>query len=143
MDTKRKIQPSDSMTKVFVYYNLHRHCWSIKALEGTNKGKVIGHSEFVSLFDATPKVSERGRQRVIREGKKNVHAGIVGKLVWSDIPMVNFDKVKYLTYNPYKYATFIDKDTKRPFASSHWCYLGSDRKVVVPSDSWFYGGMHL
>lgn len=143
MSTKRQMKPEHSGLKVFVYYNLHKHIWSIKALEGKDKGKVIAHSEFVSLFDALPKVSEKGRQRVIRENKKNVHAGIVGELVFADMPMVNFDKVKYLTYNPYKYNTFIDKETKRPFACAQWCYLGSDRKVVVPSDAWFYGGMHL
>jgi len=31
------------MLKVFCYFNLHRKCFSIKALEGPNKGRVVAH----------------------------------------------------------------------------------------------------
>ena len=64
--------------RCFVYYNLHKHVWSIKALEGSQKGRVIGHSDHVLLRYASGKVSEAGRQRVLRDKRKNVHAGIVG-----------------------------------------------------------------
>lgn len=67
--------------KVFVYFNLHKKLFSIKALEGSNKGRVIAHSSSVSLKDASCKVSEAGRQRVIKEKRKNVHAGVVGTLL--------------------------------------------------------------
>ena len=64
--------------KVFVYFNLHRKLFSVKALEGPDKGKVIGHTTYLWLKDVTFKVSEAGRQRVLREKRKNVHAGVVG-----------------------------------------------------------------
>lgn len=96
--------------KVFVYFNLHRKCFSIKALEGPDKGRVIAHSKGVLLFDCAFKVSEAGRQRVLRERKKNVHAGVVG--LWLDDEVDGtYDRVlRYgsaITYNPYKYDSFV------------------------------------
>ena len=70
--------------RVFVYWNLHKKLWSIKALEGPDKGRVIARSSSVILTDAHGQVSEAGRQRVLREDRKNVHAGIVGDLVAVD-----------------------------------------------------------
>ena len=99
--------------KVFVYYNLHKHCWSVKALEGENKGRVIMHTQAVTLTNAHGKVSEVGRQRVIREQRKNVHAGIVGQLdlacVAKDFDNALDEWVEY-TYNPYKFSTFVEKE---------------------------------
>ncbi len=60
--------------RVYVYFNLHRKCFSIKALEGAMKGRVIAHRDNVLLFHTTFKVSQAGRERVIREKRKNVHA---------------------------------------------------------------------
>lgn len=117
--------------KVFVYYNLHKHCWSVKALEGEQKGKVIHHAESVILQNASGKVSQAGRKRVIKEQSKNVHAGIVGNLfaintkVWStdgEKPM------KEITYNPYKYSTFVHKNNVNvPYVSSNYVYMESKR----------------
>lgn len=94
--------------KVFVYFNLHRKCFSIKALEGADKGRVVAHRHSVLLNDATFKVSEAGRQRVLRERKKNVHAGVVGD--WTD-DISSIDRIVIMgssvTYNPYKYTTFV------------------------------------
>lgn len=67
--------------KVRVYYNLNRDVWSIKAMEGEFKGKVIGYAGSVHLKDAKTIVSAAGRQRVLREKRKNVHAYIEGTLV--------------------------------------------------------------
>jgi len=49
-------------------------------LEGPDKGRVVGWASTVLLSDVTPKVSEAGRQRVLREKRKNVHAGMGGYL---------------------------------------------------------------
>lgn len=98
--------------KVFVYYNLHKHCWSIKALEGNNKGRVIDHVDVVTLHDPIFKVSEAGRQRVINERRKNVHAGVVGQLTADNInPSQNSIHV---SYNPYFAGFFYDRESKTP-----------------------------
>jgi len=119
--------------KVFVYFNLHRKLWSVKALEGSNKGRVIAHSQYVVLTDVKAKVSEAGRQRVINSKQKNVHAGIVGELFTTDIPMFfSTDTIENITYNPYKYNTFVYKNSEEPFEGSEYAYLNApDRTVRV------------
>ena len=103
--------------RVFVYFNLHKKCFSIKALEGDRKGRVVAHSTTVLLESCKFKVSEAGRQRVLREKRKNVHAGVTG--VW-----INGDRVeshyeflsivgRQVTYNPYKYSSFVIKATEQ------------------------------
>jgi hypothetical protein len=94
--------------RVFVYYNLHKKVWSIKALEGESKGRVIRHAATLMLTDCTFKVSEAGRQRVLRERRKNVHAGVVGQLV---DPIVMTDAAIAVTYNPYLYESFVISET--------------------------------
>tara|TARA_S200000501_G_C20734102_1_gene704215 strand:+ start:384 stop:782 length:399 start_codon:yes stop_codon:yes gene_type:complete len=92
--------------KVFVYKNLHKGCWSIK-----QDGIVKAHAGNVTLYNVTMKVNRKGRERVLREKRKNVHAGMQGllkdaelELVWSDLPEDQFDEI---TYNPYKYSSFV------------------------------------
>jgi hypothetical protein len=109
--------------KVFVYYNLHKKCWSVKALEGKDKGRVIAHRDAILLFHTKAKVSQAGRKRVLQEKRKNVHAGIVGSWyrgsLTDTISMSDKMKFKQVTYNPYKYETFVYKDDET-------CYTGGD-----------------
>lgn len=113
--------------RVFVYYNLHRKLWSVKALEGENKGRVIAHRNEVVLREPKPRVSEAGRQRVIREKKKNVHAGLVGE--WIDQKIIQPDG-EMITYNPYKYTSFVYADDEQPFTGASLAMM-QDRKVYV------------
>ncbi len=100
-DERRTLEEGD---KVKVYYNLHLHCYSIK------KGNVIvAHAPFVYLNGVTTKVNEKGRQRVIREGRKNVHAYIMGNFTFQSFDTEQFNK---MIYNPYVYSSFVDGDTK-------------------------------
>lgn len=93
--------------KVKVYRNLHKNCYSVVALEGENKGRVIAHEQIVLLEDASFKVSQKGRERVIRERRKNVHAYVKGTLLSTDFPwgdcLGGWERV---VYNPYKMAQF-------------------------------------
>lgn len=139
--------------RVFVYFNLHRKCWSIKAMEGPRKGRVIGHADYVDLACVEWKVSEAGRQRVLREKKKNVHAGAVGTLErWQEpdgtahgVPFnsTTFDKVsernptlfpEMVTYNPYKGSTFTNRDTGDAVRLSRAAYLCIDRRIYAWSN---------
>jgi hypothetical protein len=105
--------------RVFVYFNLHKRCYSIKALEGENKGRVIHHASRVMLAECGFKVSEAGRQRVLATKRKNVHAGVVGRLVGHvphtcAMPEIEIDDdATQVTYNPYKYTSFVVKDDPR------------------------------
>lgn len=114
--------------KVFVYFNLHKHVFSVKALEGEMKGRVIAHRAALNLTDAVFKVSEAGRQRVLREKRKNVHAGVVGQWIDVDHPLQQGGRA--VTYNPYKYSTFIDRASEQPVAAASWAFL-KDRSIVA------------
>lgn len=93
----------DHKRKVFVYKNLHQDCWSIR-----QDGLVKAHTTEVNLWDCTFQVNAKGRQKVLDEQRKNVHAGIKGYLQHICHLDTNGKEVE-VTYNPYKYETFVDK----------------------------------
>lgn len=62
--------------RVHIYWNLHRKCWTIQ-----QRGRVYGYADWITLSGVTFVVREAGRQRVLRERRKNVHAFVVGDLV--------------------------------------------------------------
>lgn len=85
--------------KVRVYYNLHRKQLSVQSK--TPKGwRVWLHANKVTLEDVEFKVSEAGRQRVLREKKKNVHAFVEGNLVLDGIGKI--EPRVWVSYNPYR-----------------------------------------
>ena len=127
--------------KVFCYFNLHKKLWSVKALEGPMKGRVIAHKRLITLAGAVPKVSEAGRQRVLRERRKNVHAGLVGR--WDpldrdfSVPYVSTKSfmVNEIVYNPYKYTTFVFKhNTSVQYRGSDWVVLDAEDRSVHTYD---------
>lgn len=107
--------------KVFVYFNLHKRLFSIRSMEGNNKGKVIAHLSYVLLDNPRFKVSKAGRDRVLREGRKNVHAGVVGDFCTS---LIASDKVAWepVRYNPYLFDSFVD-DNKQPVAFADVAFM--------------------
>lgn len=103
---------------VRVYYNLHKKTFSIqKKINST--WLVVGYKDQFMLADCKFKVSENGRQKVLRDRKKNVHAFIYGKIVESGMGL---DGCEYknlpaiISYNPYEGNTFVCKNlTDKPF----------------------------
>lgn len=92
--------------KAWVYWNLHKDCWSVKI------GKApIQHFPQLTLSNVRFRVRRAGRERVNQERRKNVHAFAVGELVLGD---VNRDGMVGVTYNPYKYETFVEVGTELP-----------------------------
>lgn len=119
--------------KVFVYWNLHKKMWSVKALEGPDKGRVIDRVNEITLANVEGKVSEAGRQRVLREDRKNVHAGIVGYTTitasFERDMIVGFGDL--ITYNPRKYTSFVHVIDESPFEGAAWAVFKADRQVFV------------
>lgn len=100
-------QPHNMKTqKVDVYFNLHKQKLSIR---DRKTGLVIEHVDSVVLDDVSFVVREAGRQRVLEQRRKNVHAFVRGTL--STKTLNNPIKI---TYNPYKYSTFVEADTLSP-----------------------------
>lgn len=112
---------------VDVYRNLTKGCFSVKCADGPYAGKVIAHAESVWLDDPMFRIVESGRQRVLMEQKKYVHAYVRGDLyslagvyridpeMWKDIPKPHhthpmsdqmLGRGYDFTYNPYKHTQF-------------------------------------
>jgi hypothetical protein len=120
--------------KCFIYRNLHKpgQTYSFKVLEGEHKGRVVAYAQSFLVKDVQFVVRERGRQKVIDTGHKNVHAGIVGEVIeayrpQSRLPNTIKDGPTYIDinrpsrvvkYNPYKAATFYDTKTNEPVHSA-------------------------
>ena len=63
----------DEKKSVQVYKNLHKGCWSVR-----QAGKVVAHLDYICLHDCNFHVGKAGRDRVRKDGVKNVHAYITG-----------------------------------------------------------------
>lgn len=92
-------------TKSKVYFNLHKEVFSVK-----QNGLVVLHTPALMLSNVTFQVSEAGRQQVLREKRKNVHAFVNGTFRGEYTGSAPRDW-RQAYYNPYKTATFVDKET--------------------------------
>lgn len=99
--------------RVMVYYNLHKHTFSVR-----DKKRVLLHADYVKLQNVEFRVREGGKEKVRSEKQKNVHAFVIGDLVdycrypCENIPSEPNDKI--ITYNPYKYDSFVYKNSEEP-----------------------------
>ena len=114
--------------RVQVYWNLHKKCWSVVALEGEQKGRVVSHTDKVLIEDATFAVQPAGNARVRREGRKNVHAFVRG--TWLSALCQGASR-RGVMYNPYKYETFVFSDNKEPVFSAKSVAMLGPRNVVA------------
>ena len=94
----------DRSRKVFVYKNLHQNCWSIR-----QDGLVKAHTQYLYMWDCLFQVNQKGRERVVKEKQKNVHAGIIG-YISREVTVA----CTPITYNPYKYKTFVNGLSQEP-----------------------------
>lgn len=106
--------------RVKVYYNLQKDCLSIV---DTSTGKLYCHSHRVELKDARFHVNENGRQRVVREKRKNVHAYVIGTWVNEGQHQAYYFQKKYLTksWAQDKSVTKIWRCNCRNEGEFSWC----------------------
>ena len=98
----------DFSKPVKIYKNLHNGLFSVM-----QNNLVVAHVGSFLMRNVTFKVNEKARQRVILEKKKNVHAFITGTLLSvNESPLFRVDQK--ITYNPYKYDSFVFADTEKP-----------------------------
>ena len=104
--------------RVMVYYNLHKKTFSVQY-----KGRIILYADYVKLGNVEFRVREGGKEKVRQEMRKNVHAFVIGDLLdycqypCENMPPETNDKV--ITYNPYKYDSFVKKDTEEPIFNAN------------------------
>jgi len=92
--------------QVRVYRNLRNGLMSVQT-KVNGSWLVVGHVNSVLLENVTFKVSQAGRERVIKNKRKNVHAYVYGTLI--EIETKNKLPVA-VKYNPYKYSNFVVND---------------------------------
>jgi hypothetical protein len=117
--------------KVMVYYNLHKHTFSIQ-----KGGLVMAHADYIKLKDVEFRVRPGGRKKVTIEKSKNVHAFVIGTLVdfceypCTEIPLEPVGEV--VTYNPYKHESFVIKNTNEPvFNAKEVDMINSKNKIFI------------
>ena len=124
---------------VDVYRNLHKNCWSIRDRE---TGRVWGHSQQYVVDHGTFVVQPAGRERVLKEKKKNVHAFVRGTSAglpigagaayfWGEYDQWRSKFTRPVTYNPYTAAHFIDKDGNPVEGEYRQILLASDGKAYI------------
>lgn len=117
------------MSKVFCYRNLMRKgvVWSVRDV---STGLVIDRSTHVVLSNVTLKVSQAGRARVLRDGRKNVHAGIQGKRI-KRAPKGYWIRAEY---NPYWLDSFVTSGLRIPIKHVKYAKLTPDGLYVMFGD---------
>lgn len=98
-------------TQSKVYFNLHKKLFSVK-----QKGLVVLHSNTVVLKHVRFEVNEKGRQRVLSEQRKNVHAYVNGQLIgYGNHEAILSKDMREAYYNPYKTkGKFVDREDGYP-----------------------------
>ena len=69
---------------------------------------MVAHVDSIWLSDVRFKVSEKGRERVLRERRKNVHAGVEGN--WEPHFSRSRDNFERVSYDPYRSGNFESSD---------------------------------
>lgn len=116
---------------VRIYRNLNNGRMSIQAKVNC-RWLVVGHVTDCVLQNVQFSISESGRQRVIREATKNVHAWGQGILV------AEFDDSVAcpvpLAYNPYENSTFVQRGTDSVIIQCQYLAV-RENQVLVSHDA--------
>lgn len=104
----------EAKSTYFAYRNIHKGKGSDNhhlSLKNKKTGHVEKRGQNFIMKDVTFKVSDKGRERVRSEKRKNVHAGVVGSTYTGNKTKdINWERVNY---NPYKNNYFTDAQGKR------------------------------
>lgn len=130
--------------RVKVYFNLHKKLFSVVALEGDKKGKVIEHTDSIDLSMPIFRVQKAGRERVLKEKKKNVHAYVTGykcKLK-SDKEIAKIGDYEWVkaSYNPYKNESFVSVKDNIRVSHCRYARLSLDKGLRVSDDYIWHTG---
>ena len=126
--------------RVEVYFNLHKYIWSVRSCRTV---RVMLHTDEVHIDNPTFVVRKAGRERVLREGKKNVHAFVRGDATYftdygvdllddADKKCPTLDNVGY---NPYKYDSFVKWVDETPVRKAKRAYLSLEPRYNCPHDT--------
>jgi hypothetical protein len=135
-----------------LYFNLHKQCLSVRGLRAKVgdrwfPGTPVAHFDSVVLHKVKFVVQPAGREKVRATKRKNVHAfvrgvlvtgqfldsyPVIGGLLDAEISRIMLDpSMIEVTYNPYKFDSFVNKNTLTPVYSADKVYVvGKDIYAV-------------
>lgn len=127
--------------KCGVYRNLNTGEWSVKALEGPDKGKKVAEGDSLTLTGCTPFVRDSTRRRLVdakanpgtgkgSQGFREVHAWIVGYVLQDDVieHRAGDDRV---TYRPFDRPDFFYVDSGDSFTGADTLTFSTGGEVFV------------
>ncbi len=114
---------------VSCYFNLHKQVFSVK--QGRNP---VEHFNWLLLRNCSFLVRESGRQRVLMEKRKGVHAFVKGifdcgnRILENDFSLIqdllpNLTEDIRIRYNPYLYGYFFEAKSLKPIYNCDICLL--------------------
>lgn len=115
------------MKQVRIYFNLHKKVYSVQA-KVDGRWKVVEYINVINLVNATFQVSAAGRQRVLREKKKNVHAYIVGERCPFTPPS---DRCVEVTYDPYAAPNFFIVQNDKPVDKAKYIQITNGKVIAM------------
>lgn len=99
--------------KFKIYRNLNKKCFSILRYDSKKRGyRLFAHEREIYLDSANFKVSQAGRNRVLMERVKNVHAFVLTDSYSTSIPKHRV--IDEIYYNPYSCDSFMMLKTEQP-----------------------------
>lgn len=110
-------------------------------------GQRVEYAAWVSLRDVEFRVHEKGRQRCLEYGVRNVHAWVVGteilRLTSSDLPAI-WGKGKpeptvpsgyrRAVYDPWRGSAFVDLETKTAIYEAAYVIMSGKNVYYVPAE---------
>lgn len=110
---------------VEVYRNLKNNKFSVRV-----KGVVVGYVDEIKLENVKTKVGKAGRDRVLRESQKNVHAFICGTVI-EDFNIED-QTLDQLFYNPYEVDRWVMKSHRNiHIASTNYVWMRYGQVFMV------------
>jgi hypothetical protein len=100
-------------------------------------GERIQYASWVSVQNARFVVHERGRQRCVRDGVRNVHAWVVGDEILRVTVggySTHFPKAyRRAVYDPFKGPAFVDSETLQPVHSAALVIMAGKNVYYAPA----------
>ncbi len=103
-----------------IYYNLNKHVFSIRA-----KKTPVCYARTVRVDNPKFVVRQGGRNAVLRDKQKNVHAFLKGEMQeLTSKPSI--DGLRKISYDPYRHGFFFDVYTEEPIHEALYAVLTLD-----------------
>lgn len=111
--------------RVEAYWNLHKECISFR-----ERGGKVQHAESLQLENVKFAVQPAGREKVLREKRKNVHAFVRGEVMSVGQGIPPQGKWVRVTYNPYLYDSFVIAETGEPIYEARIAVI-EDKRIYI------------